>query len=196
MVKTRKYKLSYTRKKWIKRDCRELLESCKSLYDISQLRSSLILDKQAVLDDYTNGKISFNQFNKRTNKIDFTISYFSSNLMSVFIEQAIEELEESQNNKCLPSYRYLARFIITPQNVSLIKGYELLQKNGYYNKDNPNGVVKDHRFSIYDGQSLGINPRLLGNIYNCEFLSFKDNLRKGRNSSISLEEFNNLPVSG
>jgi hypothetical protein len=91
------------------------------------------------------------------------------------------------------SYRYKARFNITVQNIETIKGYSLLCSLGFYNKiNNPNGVVKDHRFSIKSGMLLNIPAEQLGNINNCEFLSYYDNLKKSSNNSISLEEFNKI----
>ena len=87
------------------------------------------------------------------------------------------------------TYRYKARFHITLENISSIKGYELLQKLGFYCREtNANGVVKDHRFSIKAGKLLDLPPELLGNINNCEFLTNIDNLRKKEKCSISLEE--------
>lgn len=96
--------------------------------------------------------------------------------------------EDASLNK--QSYRYKARFVINGENISYIKGYELLQKVGFYNRiNNPLGVVRDHRFSIKSGMDLNIPPEYLGNISNCEFLLFKDNLVKSSSNSISLEEF-------
>lgn len=99
------------------------------------------------------------------------------------------------------SYRYKARFTITLDNISEIKGYNLLQKYGYYNKNtNPTGVVKDHRFSIKSGIDAKIPPKYLGNINNCEFLLYKDNILKSSKNSISFNEFCSLtgynPASG
>ena len=75
-------------------------------------------------------------------------------------------------------------------NIEYVKGYDLLQRIGFYNKNtNPNGVVRDHRFSIKSGIIANIPPEFLGNINNCEFLPHKNNLIKSDKNSISLEEF-------
>jgi len=88
------------------------------------------------------------------------------------------------------TYRYKASFDITIDNISSIKGYSLLQRLGFYNRNtNPGGVVKDHRFSIKSGQLLNIPPEYLGDINNCEFLTYSDNIKKSSNNSVSFDEF-------
>ena len=111
------------------------------------------------------------------------------NYRLVLLNKAQEaELEEDK-----ASYRYRARFKITVDNIETIKGYNLLCSLGFYSKiNNPNGVVKDHRFSIKSGMLLGIPAEQLGNINNCEFLSYQNNLKKSSNNSITLEEFNKI----
>jgi hypothetical protein len=64
-----------------------------------------------------------------------------------------------------------------------------LQERGWYHpQTNINGVVKDHRLSIYDGYHQKISPSIVGNPMNCEFLTVRDNSRKSSNSSIALED--------
>ena len=46
----------------------------------------------------------------------------------------------------------------------------------------------DHRFSIFEGFKQGIEPEVIGNISNLEFIPWEDNLSKGSNCSITLEE--------
>lgn len=46
----------------------------------------------------------------------------------------------------------------------------------------------DHKFSILEGFKQGIEPEIIGNINNLEFIPWKENLTKGINCSISLEE--------
>lgn len=119
------------------------------------------------------------------------VSKTLKNIIPVLLEDLFEEenpppLTASEKQR----YRYLARFKITAQNVASIRGYELLQKVGYYNAiTNSNGVVKDHRFSIKSGISMKIPPEFLGNLNNCEFILYKDNLLKSSDNSLSLENF-------
>jgi transposase-like protein len=46
----------------------------------------------------------------------------------------------------------------------------------------------DHRFSIFEGFKQSIEPEIIGNISNLEFIPWEDNLSKGSNCSITLEE--------
>lgn len=122
-----------------------------------------------------------------------------ANVVHAIVSSIQEEIEWTPEEKS--SYRYKARFNITWENIRYIEGYELLQKIGFYNREiNPNGAVKDHRFSIKSGIDLNIPPKYLGNTANCEFLSFKDNIKKSSSNSITFEEFCNLtsycPSSG
>jgi hypothetical protein len=112
-------------------------------------------------------------------------------LEDVLIQLALEEqkLFVSRNESSIAYYRYQCRFKIDIENISLIKGFEKLEKYGIYNKDlNPNGVVKDHRVSVKFGFDNNICPSIIGNITNCEFLEYRDNCRKSDNCSVSLKE--------
>ena len=85
-------------------------------------------------------------------------------------------------------YRYDARFTIGTS-LYKIKGYDKLIKYGFYNKEtNPNGVVKDHRLSIKYGFTNKIDPLIIGHLANCEFLFYKDNIKKSAYCSISLDK--------
>jgi len=53
---------------------------------------------------------------------------------------------------------------------------------------NPHGIVRDHRFSRRSGFELKIFPEILRHPCNCEILKNADNISKGKNNSISLEE--------
>ena len=112
-------------------------------------------------------------------------------IVDLFIEQALEEQADYLSIKTLSKqeYRYRTRFKISPRDLPNIKGYDKLLQFGYYNKDtNPNGVVKDHRYSIKNGLENNIEPETLGQLHNCEFLTFQENLQKSSKSSITLTE--------
>lgn len=103
------------------------------------------------------------------------------------LESSIKDTKLFINNK--DKYRYTARFDINPSNIERIKGFDRLTKYGYYNiNSNPDGVVKDHRYSIYDGITNKVDPKILGHICNCEFLNYKENIQKGKQSSITLAQ--------
>ena len=46
----------------------------------------------------------------------------------------------------------------------------------------------DHKYSIYDGFKNNIDPKIIGHYKNLECISESENLKKNRNSSITLEE--------
>jgi len=153
-----------------------IVESKKLQKEINELRKTL---KSLQKESRAHYKASLNL--KRFTKIQKSIGNIAQALLASVIE------DETLDKK---SYRYKARFIITIDNISYIKGYELLQKVGFYSRQyNPLGVVRDHRFSIKAGIDLNIPPEYLGNINNCEFLYSKDNLVKSSNNSISFQEF-------
>lgn len=49
----------------------------------------------------------------------------------------------------------------------------------------------DHKYSILEGFKNGIEPEIIGNFYNLEFIPWEDNIRKNFNCSITIEELIN-----
>jgi transposase-like protein len=49
----------------------------------------------------------------------------------------------------------------------------------------------DHKFSILEGFKEGLSPKIIGNINNLEFISWEENLKKGSNCSITINELRN-----
>jgi hypothetical protein len=167
---------------------REISRDCKSMPGLMQAsdRISNTINKLFYLK-------ATKQISKKKYTIEITVwqraqkELYKNYLILLLDAQSRDAETENQKG----SYRYKARFDITVENIHLVKGYDLLCKVGVYNRqNNPTGVVKDHRFSIKSGKLLGLDPRRLGNINNCEFLTYNDNLKKSSNNSISLEEFN------
>ena len=104
-------------------------------------------------------------------------------------EQNINLNTPSKEIKSIISYRNKCRFKLKLEELQYIKGYSLLEKYGWYNREtNPTGVVKDHRISVKFGYDNNLDPYLLSNSANCEFLTFTDNLKKSSKCSISYEE--------
>lgn len=167
------------------------LSMCNSSEGVQ--KASKELDEEIFKLKKLSGKNNKNKL-KRYEKVKKALSIAIYNILEAIRDEDFSYIDKS-------SYRYNARFTITWENIRYIKGYELLQKVGFYNREtNPNGVVKDHRFSIKSGIDLNIPPEYLGCSTNCEFLRFKDNLIKSSNNSITFEEFCELtsycPPSG
>lgn len=114
-------------------------------------------------------------------------------VLQVFIDQALEDQaylslpEHERTDKV--RYRYLCSFRLDPLQLSKIKGYGLLVKHGWYNREtNPSGVVKDHRFSVNIGWKLKVDPEIMSHPANCELLLNADNIRKSDACSVTLLE--------
>tara|TARA_Y100001951_G_C11288487_1_gene270412 strand:+ start:533 stop:1171 length:639 start_codon:yes stop_codon:yes gene_type:complete len=186
IIKRHVTEIAYYRKKYkkllkkLRRNCRDLPSTYKTSDRISNTLQKLDNLKAS-------GEISNTKYNTETivwRAVEQTL--FDE------LELILEGLKQEEDINP-SSYRYKARFDINIADLPYIKGYDKLKKLGFYNrKNNPNGVVKDHRFSIKSGIVLEIPPEYLGNLSNCEFLTEKENLVKSSNNSISFEEFCDL----
>lgn len=85
-------------------------------------------------------------------------------------------------NRC--RFRFLIeRYIDKIPNSELIKAEEPF--NPFKNR---HGWTRDHMYSVYDGYINKIDSSLIKHPANCQILLCGHNSRKGKNSSISLEE--------
>lgn len=70
--------------------------------------------------------------------------------------------------------------------------FELIEKYGMYKAknrgNNPNGVNRDHMFSILEGYRQDVDPYLISHPANCELLLHQDNIKKRDKCSITLEQ--------
>jgi len=89
------------------------------------------------------------------------------------------------------SYKEAARFYTPYYLWPKLKGYELLEQFGWYHPTkNPNGVSRDHMYSVKDGWDNKVPFNIINHPANCCLMINKDNNIKGRKSSITLEELN------
>lgn len=74
---------------------------------------------------------------------------------------------------------------------------ELLEKHGWYytpninyqrRPPNPNGVSKDHLFSISEGFKLRISPEIISHIANCKIVFQSENSKKDYNCDMTIPE--------
>lgn len=69
---------------------------------------------------------------------------------------------------------------------------DLIQKYGIYKAknrgDNPNGVDRDHMFSVYEGYKQNIDPEIIRHPANCRLMLHKDNVSKYTKCLITLGE--------
>lgn len=65
---------------------------------------------------------------------------------------------------------------------------KLKQLGVFHYKTNKNGLVRDHIFSRMDGFYLGVFPEILRHPANCQLLTRLENISKGRNSWITINQ--------
>lgn len=70
--------------------------------------------------------------------------------------------------------------------------FDLIEQFGWYKAknhgDNPNGISRDHMISIRYGFDNNIDPNIMSHPANCKLVRHNENVSKGKNSSITLEE--------
>lgn len=170
------------------------INSTINIVNSTQRLKELLTEELLRLFEYKKTASHYRYSNSRLNKQE-TICKQGLSLVRMFIRSYTSALRVEQKlyleNKKLISpevYRYKARFNIN-KDLTKIKGYNLLVKYGFYNKNNnTTGCVLDHRVSIKYGIDNNIDPTILGHLANCEFLSYIDNLKKGSKCSISYKQ--------
>lgn len=69
--------------------------------------------------------------------------------------------------------------------------FSLIEKYGWYkaknNGDNPNGVSRDHMFSVKDGFLNKVDPKIISHPANCRLVLQHENAKKRNKSCITLE---------
>ena len=74
-------------------------------------------------------------------------------------------------------------------NKSYKKYYQQIKNSEYRGIEH--GYALDHKFSIYDGFINNVDPKIIGHYKNLECIPESKNLKKNKNSSITLEELKN-----
>lgn len=86
-------------------------------------------------------------------------------------------------------YKKQCAFIFDPYSIPEIPGYNLLLEFGIYHPtNNPNGVCRDHMVSVEYGWRNKIDPNIISNSANCQFITNLDNIKKGEKSAITIDE--------
>ena len=63
--------------------------------------------------------------------------------------------------------------------------WSIVENNGWYGESNPNGVSRDHMFSISHGWKKEISPKIIKHPANCRLMLYEDNRDKAWRSSIN-----------
>lgn len=69
---------------------------------------------------------------------------------------------------------------------------EMLTRIGFKNRQNLNGIVRDHKVSIADAKKYNYDPYYISHVMNCQLITAYHNLRKNSKSSITYQELVNL----
>jgi len=104
-----------------------------------------------------------------------------------------------KNGKCkesskdgLDRYRQQCRFRFNVYDYSDKFDLLLIEQYGWYKAknrgDNPNGVSRDHMYSVKEGFTNNVNPYIISHPANCILMRHCDNNRKNTNCSITLNE--------
>jgi DNA-binding CsgD family transcriptional regulator len=107
-----------------------------------------------------------------------------------------------KNGKCgessktgLDRYRQLCEFKFSLNEFPNKFNFNLIEKYGWYKAknrgDNPNGVSRDHMYSVKEGFKNNINPYYLSHPANCILMVHNENNKKKTKCSITLEELIN-----
>jgi hypothetical protein len=106
-------------------------------------------------------------------------------------KKSVEWLK-SLDRKKYKDYRKLCAFRFSLNNYPDEFDFELIKKFGWYkakNKgDNPNGVSRDHMFSISEGFKQNVDPYLISHPANCRLMQHGENFKKKAECYITLKE--------
>lgn len=98
----------------------------------------------------------------------------------------------SLDRKKYQDYRKLCAFRFSLNDYPNEFDFELIKKFGWYkakNKgDNPNGISRDHMFSISEGFKQNIDPYLISHPANCKLMQHGENFKKKAKCCITLKE--------
>ena len=105
-------------------------------------------------------------------------------------------LEECKQKCCLYYFRTdpnrlnefekYHRIVDKETNQTVKKYFDIIENIELQGKEH--GYSLDHKYSIYDGFTNNVDPEIIAHHKNLECISELENLKKGRNSSITLEE--------
>jgi transposase-like protein len=85
-----------------------------------------------------------------------------------------------------PAYKQYRSKVLSVTNRQPLNTLENSDKRGNSRVDGAYHL--DHKFSIIEGFKQGIDPEIIGNINNLEFIPWWDNISKGFRCSITIEE--------
>ena len=92
----------------------------------------------------------------------------------------------------LERYRQLCEFKFNLSDYPEYFNCELIKINGWYKAKNrgdvPNGINRDHMYSIKDGFINNVDPLIMSHPANCQLITHNENIKKKNKSSVTLNE--------
>ena len=101
-------------------------------------------------------------------------------------------ISSEKNKEIFGIYRQKCAFNFNPEDYPEKFDLDLIKKYGRYSPSNKGnnleGISKDHMVSVREGFEKNIDSSIISHPANCELLPHKQNQRKYKNSSITIEE--------
>lgn len=124
---------------------------------------------------------------------------FCDNLITTRVDRKLCQKEcrvnfnKSQRDiNVLVDYRKACSFNFSLNDYPDSFDFSIIEKYGWYkakNKgDNPNGVSRDHMYSVKEGFINNIDPQIIAHPANCRLITQRQNVSKGSNSAITIQE--------
>ena len=102
------------------------------------------------------------------------------------------ELCERNTNASKHYYKLQCQFNFALSDFPDEFDFDLIRKYGWYkakNKgNNPNGVSRDHMYSVMEGYRNNVDPSIISHPANCRLIRHNDNISKLDGSTITLEQ--------
>lgn len=135
-----------------------------------------------------NGKIKKNkQFRKKTDKVT-SCAKCNKEMVNIRRKYCSDECMKLSRKNINRSYRHLCRFRFEVTDFPEEFDLKMIAEHGWYAPTNSikrapniNGVSKDHKFSVSDGEKYSISPDIIGHPANCQILINSDNISKHKN---------------
>lgn len=132
--------------------------------------------------------------NRICEELDIPYSTVNSNLHKLGIVRTEDRfrlgIDYEGYLESLPAYKKYRSNVMKVTNKQDISRLENVNKRGLCGTKG--AFQLDHKFSILEGFKEGIEPEIIGNIYNLEFIPWEENLKKGSNCSITEEELRRM----
>ena len=117
---------------------------------------------------------------------------FTTRTKTKFCCKACWLANNKKNRTAFEDYKIRCKFNFDVKNYPNLLTLELIEQHGWYSaknkKDNPNGISRDHKFSVKQGFLENVDPYYISHPVNCALTPHTINQRKYTNCSITLEQ--------